>query len=220
MCVSPCRVVYEDGDKEDLAIAGLQGIMGSSEVATPGLGAAAGVGSKRAGAPTTPAPPQSKKIRPDTSAGVRGGSAASSGMTGGSPASRGMTGGGAASRGMTGGGAASRGMTGGGAAKRAGAPTAPAPPRSKKMRRDTSAGGHLGDGPCAICAAAKRKCGSPTAPATCMRGGGGDKRAAEAGGAAGGSGGKACGGGVGTTLQARIQLLVSTAKAEVANVKC
>ena len=200
MCVSPCRVVYEDGDKEDLAIAGLQGIMGSSEVATPGLGAAAGVGSKRAGAPTTPAPPQSKKIRPDTSAGVRGGSAASSGMTGGSPASR--------------------GMTGGGAAKRAGAPTAPAPPRSKKMRRDTSAGGHLGDGPCAICAAAKRKCGSPTAPATCMRGGGGDKRAAEAGGAAGGSGGKACGGGVGTTLQARIQLLVSTAKAEVANVKC
>ena len=65
-------------------------------------------------------------------------------------------------------------MHAGAGTKRAGTSTTPARPQRKKMRVDH------GNGTCAFCAAAKRKCGSPTAPATCMRGGGGDKRAAAA----------------------------------------
>jgi hypothetical protein len=93
------RVVYDDGDKEDLTIAGLKGIIGRTEVATPGLrgattgrmkvvtpglGVATGVGSKgpkRARAPTTPAPPRQKKTRLDETVGAAAGARAAGAYT-------------------------------------------------------------------------------------------------------------------------------------------
>ena len=79
----------------------------------------AGIGAKRsrrADTPTTPAPPQRKKLRLDEAETGGGGGAASGGVTGGGVAGGRVTRGGLASGGMTGGGVASGGVTGGGVA--------------------------------------------------------------------------------------------------------